>query len=70
MAELTESFKYIFLDIVKFTKRSVEAQSDVIKELNKIVKESVQTNGLQQDNIIFIPTGDGICLAIRGNLTL
>ena len=41
MAELTESFKYIFLDIVKFTKRSVEAQSDVIKELNKIVKESV-----------------------------
>lgn len=68
MAELTESFKYIFLDIVKFTKRSVEAQSDVIKELNEIVKKSVQTNGLQ-DNIIFIPTGDGICLAIRGNLT-
>jgi hypothetical protein len=68
MAELTESFKYIFLDIVKFTKRSVEAQSDVIKELNKIVKESVQKNGLQEDNIFFIPAGDGICLAIRGNL--
>lgn len=68
MAELTESFKYIFLDIVKFTRRSVEAQSDVIKELNKIVKESVQQNGLQQENVIFIPTGDGICIAIRGNL--
>lgn len=69
MAELTGSFKYIYLDVVKFTKkRSVEAQSDVIKGLNKIVKESVQQNGLQQENVIFIPTGDGICIAIRGNL--
>ncbi|MDO9028241.1 MAG: adenylate/guanylate cyclase domain-containing protein [Candidatus Roizmanbacteria bacterium] len=69
MDELTASFKYIFLDIVKFTKRSVEAQSDVIKELNKIVKESVQDNSLQKDNTIFIPTGDGICLAMRGELS-
>lgn len=69
MAELSACFKYIFLDIVKFTKRSVEAQSDVIKELNRIVKESVQNNGLQEDNIIFIPTGDGICLAMRGELS-
>ncbi|MBM2838431.1 MAG: hypothetical protein HW415_1056 [Deltaproteobacteria bacterium] len=68
MAELTERLKYIFLDIVKYTKRSVEAQSDVIKELNKAVKDSVKKNGLQLENIIFIPTGDGICLAIRGNL--
>lgn len=70
MAEIKdESCKYIFLDIVKFTKRSVEAQSDVIKELNRIVKESVQRNSLQENNIIFIPTGDGICLAIRRSLS-
>ena len=65
MSEMTESIKYVFLDVVKFTKRSVEAQSDVIKELNKIVMESVQQQGLQTEDIIFIPTGDGICLAIR-----
>lgn len=68
MAELTANFKHIFLDIVEFTKRSVEAQSDVIKELNKIVKDSVQNNNLQKENIIYIPTGDGICIAIRGEL--
>lgn len=68
MPEITASFKYIFLDIVRFTKRSVEAQSDVIKELNRIVKESVKTHNLQADNIIYIPTGDGICIAMRGVL--
>lgn len=70
MAELTANFKYIFLDIVKFTKdRSVEAQSDVICQLNKIVKESVQHHSLKEDNVIYIPTGDGICIAMRGELS-
>lgn len=68
MTELAANFKYIFLDIVKFTKRSVEAQSDVITQLNKIVKESVQTDNLQEESIIYIPAGDGICIAMRGAL--
>jgi hypothetical protein len=65
----TESFKYIFLDIVKFTRRSVEAQSDIVNELNNIVKTSVHKNCILEDNIIFIPTGDGICIAMKGVLS-
>ena len=68
MGELNKRFKYIFLDIVKFTQRSVEAQSDVVKALNEIVKSSVETNAIKEENIIYIPTGDGICLAMSGEL--
>ncbi len=69
MAEQTRSFKYIFLDIVKFTKRSVEAQSDVIRALNETVKASVGERDLQGENVLYIPTGDGICIAMSGELT-
>lgn len=69
MTELTRSFKYVFLDVVKFTQRSVEAQSDVVIALNKIVKAAVEKNDLKKENILYIPTGDGICLAISGELS-
>ncbi|NQT56065.1 MAG: hypothetical protein HQ551_07535 [Desulfobacteraceae bacterium] len=68
MAEQTRSFKYIFLDIVKFTSRSVEAQSDVICALNETVKASVGERDLQEENVLYIPTGDGICIAMSEEL--
>jgi len=61
-----ENMKYIFLDIVKFTQRSVEAQHDIIKELNRIVKTSVDGSSIKKDSCIFLPTGDGICIALKG----
>ena len=70
----TALIKYIFLDIVGFTdNRSVEAQSDLIGCLNSLVTEVLEKHdlGAQQDILprgkgrsIFIPTGDGICIAL------
>lgn len=57
--------KYIFLDVVGFThNRSVEAQSDIVNALNKIVRDSVSEHNITKGRVIYIPTGDGICIAL------
>jgi len=57
--------KYVFLDVVGFThNRSVETQSDIVRSLNAIVKTSLQANSIPDENLILIPTGDGICIAL------
>jgi len=57
--------KYIFLDVVGFShRRSVEAQTDIIKSLNKIVKKSILDNGVSDDKLILLPTGDGMCIVL------
>lgn len=57
--------KYIFIDIVDFTKnRSVEAQADIVGALNNVVASSVAQVNLPNDSLIFIPTGDGICIVL------
>jgi class 3 adenylate cyclase len=64
--EMTCSTKYIFLDIVKFThRRNVEAQSDIVRVLNRIVRESIKKNAIDAGTPIYIPTGDGICIAFK-----
>ncbi|MFH0735234.1 MAG: adenylate/guanylate cyclase domain-containing protein [bacterium] len=61
----TVPVKYIFLDIVNFTQgRSVEAQSDLVKMLNGIVKATVESNGIKKEQVIYLPTGDGICISL------
>lgn len=63
--EMTQSAKYIFLDVVQFThNRNVEAQADIVKDLNKLVVEAVKDHGIADDNRIYIPTGDGLCIAL------
>ncbi len=59
------SAKYIFLDVVSFTKnRSIEAQSDIVSALNSLVKTSISEQGILENKVIYIPTGDGICIAL------
>ncbi|HWS71448.1 MAG TPA: adenylate/guanylate cyclase domain-containing protein [Thermoanaerobaculia bacterium] len=61
--------KYVFLDVVKFTvNRSVEAQSDIVATLNSIVRDSLAHFDLtvEDERVICIPTGDGLCIAILG----
>jgi class 3 adenylate cyclase len=61
----TAPIKYIFLDVVGFTKdRSVEAQSDIINSLNIIVRECITSNEITPDKLIVIPSGDGLCIAL------
>ncbi|MGH9433104.1 MAG: hypothetical protein ACRD3T_16355 [Terriglobia bacterium] len=57
--------KYVFVDVVKYTEgRSVEAQSDIVGTLNNLVTASTSEVGLSLGDRIFLPTGDGICIAL------
>lgn len=56
--------KYIFLDIVGYSRRTVEAQCDIIRTLNRLVKGSVNRYHIADDSLIYIPTGDGMCIAL------
>lgn len=61
----TALIKYIFLDIIKFTTgRSVEAQADLVAALNRIVRTALANKGIDLNNTILLPTGDGICIAL------
>lgn len=59
----TVDAKYVFLDIVSYSKRHVEAQCDIITSLNKIVKEVIDFFELKE-KVKCIPTGDGMCIAL------
>jgi class 3 adenylate cyclase len=56
--------EHIFLDVVGYSKLAVESQAAVVKTLNRIVRESVQAHRLTSDCVIFIPVGDGMCIAL------
>jgi hypothetical protein len=66
MAEAkTVSVKYIFLDVVRYSQdRSVEAQTDIIATLNEIVRGSTKDVVIPEEKTIYLPTGDGICIAL------
>ncbi len=66
MAQI-KSVRYVFIDIVGFTKnRHIDAQTIIIESLNKIVVEAIANMELSnpKDLCIKIPTGDGLCIAI------
>jgi len=58
--------KYVFLDVVAYTKRTIEAQCYIIKALNRIVKGAINRYHINDDSVIYIPTGDGTCIALLG----
>lgn len=60
--------KYVFLDVVAYTTRTVEAQCYLIKAFNRIVKGAINKYHISDDSIIFLPTGDGMCIALLGVL--
>ena len=65
MAVETATTKYIYLDIVRFTyNRSVEAQSELVQSLNGIVKDVIASQSVKAEQLILLPTGDGICISL------
>jgi len=59
--------KYIYLDVVGFTNgRSVEAQSDIVGALNDIARTALADEEVAGTDVIFLPTGDGLCIALLG----
>jgi len=59
----------VFLDVVAYTKRTIETQCDIIRVLNGVVKSTINRYKIEDDAVIYIPTGDGICIALL-NATL
>lgn len=66
MAEaVTKLVRYVYLDVVGFTRdRSVEAQTDIVDTLNQIVLTSVGELAIKKEHVVFLPTGDGMGIAI------
>lgn len=63
----TITAKYVFLDIVEYSRnRSVEAQTEIVEILNRVVTDAVERHQFDLGDLIYIPTGDGICVAILG----
>lgn len=64
--------KYLFLDVVRFSKRTAEPQVDIVYHLNRIVLEVLDAFGLgpTSEDCILLPTGDGMCIAILGKESL
>jgi class 3 adenylate cyclase len=61
----TANVKCVFIDIVGFTRgRSVEAQSDLVGYLNRIVKQALRVHRIPISETILLPTGDGIAIAL------
>jgi len=56
--------KYIFIDVVAYTKRTVEAQCYIITALNRIVSGAINRYHMSDDSVVLIPTGDGMCIAL------
>lgn len=57
--------KYVYLDVVQFSKRSAEAQSEIVQRLNEIIRQALVKIGFGHDNAyLTLPTGDGVCIAL------
>ena len=66
---ITGPAKYVFLDIVGFTRgRFAEAQDDIVRELKWIVLGCMK--GVPRDIPIYLPTGDGLCIVMQCITTL
>lgn len=65
--QVTRRFtKYVFLDVVGFSKRTAEDQARIVRRLNTIVTESLASHEIDEEDRIVIPTGDGMCIALIG----
>ena len=54
----------LFIDIVGYSRRTVESQTSVIDALNRIVRSVVKVLRIHNDNVIYIPAGVGICIVL------
>lgn len=63
-AATTRHVKYVFFDIVDFTKeRSVEAQTDIVAALNAMARQALD-GAADPDEVVLLPTGDGMGIAL------
>ena len=57
----TVNAKYVFLDVVGYSRgRTIEAQSHIIEVLNGAILEAVAASGIAKEQVLLLPTGDGV----------
>ena len=59
----------LFIDVVGYSKRLINEQSELLETLKQIVRESAQVRAAKDEgSLIQLPTGDGVALVFRGNV--
>lgn len=56
--------KYVFLDVVGYSRRIVEIQARIISALNEIVRAALDEYTIGGTDRVLIPTGDGLCIGL------
>ena len=57
--------RYVYIDVVEFSlDRTVEAQTSIMLSLARLVQLSVSSLGLDPSSVMYLPTGDGMCICI------
>ncbi|MFM2080790.1 MAG: hypothetical protein RLZZ124_605 [Cyanobacteriota bacterium] len=61
--------RYVNIDVVGFCRdRSVEAQTLIVADLARVVRCAISAAGLAEQQVLYLPTGDGVCIALLGLL--
>src|SRR3954454_11504270 len=59
----------LFIDIVGYSKMLIDEQSEVLQELNEIVRKTEAAREAEAaGQLIFLPTGDGMALVFTGSV--
>src|SRR5437016_12689242 len=59
----------LFMDIVGYSKRLIDEQSEALHELNQIVRNTEAARAAEAaGQLIFLPTGDGMALVFTGSV--
>jgi class 3 adenylate cyclase len=65
VAAETVNAKYVFLDIVEYSKgRTIEAQSHIVDVLNEVIREALEASLIPSEQVILLPTGDGVGIVL------
>jgi class 3 adenylate cyclase len=59
-------FKHVFLDVVDYSKRTIEAQALIVTALNEIIQAALENLKISEPERVLIPAGDGLCIALLG----
>lgn len=60
--------RYVFVDVVGYSSESLEDQFEIVRALQEIVWKATKFFNLPgefQPEVTFLPTGDGMCIAIN-----
>lgn len=56
--------KYVFLDVVGYSRRTRNAQIKIVEVLQEVAARSVADHRRPADHVVYLPTGDGMCIAL------